>query len=179
MWLAGPQKSFNTGEPVKDRAGAPLVFTVDIQNPEQASEGEGPRLNKYPPLPGAPGGTAHPNDFALFRLAEIYLIKAEAQNELGQTAQAIELVNTVRRRAFNPPKPLATTLTQAQLRQAIFDERLFELGGEAKRRTDLIRAGTYTDARRFKSAQPAYKILMPIPQTQIQTNPLLTQNPGY
>jgi starch-binding outer membrane protein, SusD/RagB family len=179
MWLAGPQKSFNTGELVKDRAGAPLVFTIDIRNPEQASEAEGPRLNKYPPLPGAPGGTAHPNDVSLFRLAEIYLIKAEALNELGQTAQAIPLVNTVRARAFTPPKPLATTLTQAQLRQAIVNERLFEFGGEAKRRTDLIRAGTYTDARQFKSAQAAYKVLFPIPQTQIQTNPLLTQNPGY
>jgi hypothetical protein len=179
MWLAGPQKNFNTGEAVKDRAGAPLVFTIDIKNPEQASEGEGPRLDKYPPLPGAPGGTAHPNDYVLFRLAEIYLIKAEALNELGQTAQAMALVNTVRARAFNPPKPLATTLSQAAARAAIFNERLFELGGEAKRRQDLIRAGTYTDARQFKSAQPAYKVLFPIPQTQLQTNALLTQNPGY
>ena len=53
------------------------------------------------------------------------------------------------------------------------------LAAEGKRRQDLIRAGTYTDARRFKSAQPAYKVLFPIPQTQLQTNPLLTQNPGY
>jgi hypothetical protein len=181
MWLVGQQTNFNTGEAVKDRAGAPLVFTVNIANPEQANEAEGPRLNKYPPLPGAPSGDAFPNDFALFRLGEIYLIKAEALNELGQTAQAIALVNTLRAAGgrFNPPKPLATSLSQAQLRQAIFDERLFELAAEGKRRQDEIRAGTYTDARRFKSAQPAYKILFPIPQTQLQTNPLLTQNPGY
>jgi starch-binding outer membrane protein, SusD/RagB family len=181
VWLVGPQKSFNTGEDVKDRAGAPLVFTVSIANPEQASEAEGPRLNKYPPLAGAPSGDAHPNDYVLFRLGEIYLIKAEALNELGRTADALALVNALRAGGgrFNPPKPLSTALNQTQARQAIFDERLFELAAEGKRRQDLIRAGAYTDARRFKTVQAAYKVLFPIPQTQIQTNPLLTQNPGY
>jgi hypothetical protein len=43
----------------------------------------------------------------------------------------------------------------------------------------MIRAGTYTNARLFKQASQAYKILMPIPQNQIETNPLLKQNPGY
>ena len=179
VWLVGPQRSFNTGQPVTDRAGVPLSFTVDIANPEQANEAEGPRLNKYPPLPGAPAGSAQPNDFAFFRLGEIYLLKAEAMNELGQTSQALALVNQLRARAFNPPRPLSTSLSQAQAREAILNERLFELAIEGKRRTDLIRAGTYTAARRFKQAQPGYKILFPIPQTQLQTNPLLTQNPGY
>ena len=179
MWLVGPQRSFVTGQPVTDRAGAPLSFTIDIKNPEQAAENEGPRLNKYPPIPNAPANDAFPNDYVLFRLAEIYLIKAEALNELGQTAQAIPLVNTVRARAFTPPKPLAAGLTQAQLRTAILAERQFELAAEGKRRQDLIRAGTYTEARTFKTAQAPYKVLFPIPQTQLQTNPLLTQNPGY
>jgi starch-binding outer membrane protein, SusD/RagB family len=179
IWLVGPQRSFNTGQPITDRAGAPLVFTVDIANPEQASEGEGPRMNKYPPLPGAPSGSSQPNDFVIFRLGEIYLIKAEALNEQGQTAQAITLLNQLRARAFSPQKPLSASLSQAQVRDAILNERLFELALEAKRRQDLIRAGTYTAARRFKQAQPAYKVLFPIPATQIQTNPLLTQNPGY
>ena len=44
----------------------------------------------------------------------------------------------------------------------------------------MIRAGTFVDPRRFKSTvTPGYKILFPIPQTQIASNPLLTQNPGY
>ncbi|MCA2983059.1 MAG: RagB/SusD family nutrient uptake outer membrane protein, partial [Gemmatimonas sp.] len=51
--------------------------------------------------------------------------------------------------------------------------------GEAKRRQDMIRAGTYTNARLFKQASAPYRILMPIPQNQIETNPLLKQNPGY
>ena len=70
-------------------------------------------------------------------------------------------------------------MTQAQARAAIFQERLFEFVGEAKRRTDLIRAGKYTDAWLFKPAVPKYKIVFPIPQSQIVTNPQLTQNPGY
>jgi hypothetical protein len=43
----------------------------------------------------------------------------------------------------------------------------------------MIRAGTYINARQFKTASAPYKILFPIPQTQISSNPLLTQNPGY
>ena len=76
-------------------------------------------------------------------------------------------------------KPLPTSITQAALREAIFNERLYEFIGEAKRRQDMVRAGTYTNARLFKQASSPYRILMPIPQNQIETNPLLKQNPGY
>jgi hypothetical protein len=179
MWLVGPQRSFSTGALVNDRAGNPLIFTPSIANADAATESEGVRYNKFPPLPTATDGNGHPNDFPFFRLAEMYLIKAEAQNEQGLTAAAITTVNIVRARAFSPPRPLAAGLTQAQVRDAIFAERLFELAGEAKRRQDMIRAGTFTSARRFKVAQGGHKVLFPIPATQIQTNPLLTQNPGY
>ena len=43
----------------------------------------------------------------------------------------------------------------------------------------MIRAGTYVAPRRFKAAAAPYKVLFPIPQTQIASNPLLVQNPGY
>jgi starch-binding outer membrane protein, SusD/RagB family len=111
----------------------------------------------------------------------MYLIKAEALNELGRTAEAIPLLNLLRARVFSPAKPLATTLTQAQVRAAIFDERIFELIGEGKRRQDQIRQGTYTSAAWFGKAAntPAYKVLLPIPQSQIETNPQLKQNAGY
>ena len=178
IFLVGQQYSFDTGLPVKDRTNNPLIFTTTIGNETQAGEAEGPRFNKFPPLPSAPAGDAHPNNYPFFRLAEMYLIKAEAMNELGDPAGAIAQVNIVRNRQFSPPQPLPVG-TQAQVRAAILNERLFELVAEGKRRQDLIRAGTFTDARRFKTAQPAYKILFPIPKTQIETNPLLTQNPGY
>jgi hypothetical protein len=102
-------------------------------------------------------------------------------NELGQTAAAANLINTTTRaRAFpSRPKPLNPALPQAAMRDSILGERLLELTAEAKRRTDLIRAGKYNMAWGYKPASPPYKILMPIPQTQIETNPLLKQNPGY
>ena len=179
IFLVGPQVNLDTGAPALDRNGNPLIFVPDIKDVTNATEGEGVRIAKWPRDPNHVQQDAG-NDFAHFRLAEIYLIKAEALNELGQTAQAIGLVNTLRARVFSPPKPLSTGLTQAQARTAIFNERLFELTSEAKRRQDLIRAGQYTSRAWFdKPAVAPYRILMPIPQTQIDTNPLLAQNPGY
>ena len=179
IFLVGPQRNFNTGNPVII-SGQQLAFTDTIKDIDDAKIDEGARWNKYPPLPGAAGGDAHPNDFAIFRLAEMHLIKAEALARLGQVGPAVIEINRVRARAFNPPQPVAAA-TQDQALALILNERLFELAGEAKRRRDLIRFGRYTDARvaSEKTAQPGYKILFPIPQTQLETNPTLTQNPGY
>ena len=179
VFLVGQQYSYNTGLAVKDRAGNPLIFTDTIGDATKAAENEGARLMKFTPLPAAPSGNSHPNNFPYFRLAEMYLIKAEAQNELGQTSAAITQLNIVRARHFTPAQPISTALTQAQVRTAVLDERLFELAGEAKRRQDLIRAGRFTEARRFKGLREPYRVLFPIPSTQLQTNPLLKQNAGY
>ncbi|MFN2567972.1 MAG: RagB/SusD family nutrient uptake outer membrane protein [Gemmatimonadaceae bacterium] len=119
-------------------------------------------------------GPDHGNDYAYFRLAEIYLIKAEALTEMGRTAEALQLLNVLRSRVFEPAAPLASAN-----RDVILRERLFELTAEAKRRQDLIRHGRYTDTWQYKAAWPGHVILMPIPQKQINANPLLVQNPGY
>ena len=51
---------------------------------------------------------------------------------------------------------------------------------EGKRRTDLIRMGKFTNGTWYaKTTNTPFRILFPIPQTQIETNPLLVQNPGY
>jgi hypothetical protein len=162
---------------VNDRAGARLNFTIDIPDITQATEGNGTRMYKWPFDP-ARTGTNHGNDYGIYRLAEIYLIKAEALNELGKPGEAVALVNQVRARAFTPPKPLGA-LSQAQARQAIFDERQIELIDEGKRRPDQIRQGSFLAAGWNKAADPPYTVLMPIPQSQIDANPLLVQNPGY
>ena len=104
-------------------------------------------------------------------------------NELGQTAAAVALVNsTTRARAFagGTPKPIAAA-TQQQFRDALLQERLFELTAEGKRRQDLIRMGKYTTGTWawVTRPTPAYKILMPIPQPELNNNPLLVQNLGY
>jgi hypothetical protein len=179
IFLEGRQFNLETGAAVNDRSGNPLIFTPTIADVTNASEGDGVRIAKWP---ADPNHVQHNNghDFAHFRLAEIMLIKAEALNELGQTAAAIGLVNQVRARVFEPDQPLNPAMSQAAARQAILNERLFELTAEGKRRQDLIRAGQYTQRAWFnKPVTAPYRILMPIPQTQIDTNPLLTQNAGY
>ena len=57
---------------------------------------------------------------------------------------------------------------------------LFEFLGDGKRRQDQIRYGTYTSGTWFgKTPTPGFKAVLPIPQAQLSTNPLLKQNPGY
>jgi hypothetical protein len=178
VFLVGPQNHLVTGAAINDRSGARLNYTVDFRDITQATEGEGSRVYKWPFDPNR-ATTNHGNDFPIFRLAEMYLIRAEAMNELGRTAQAIGVVNTLRERVFTPPKPLSTGLSQAAARAAILDERLFELLDEGKRRADLIRHGQWLPASWNKEQDAPYKVLMPIPQTQLDANPLLTQNAGY
>jgi hypothetical protein len=181
IFLAGPQVNQVTGLPATDRAGNPLFFDPNIPNDAQTGEGNGIRVLKWPVDPNHLD-RENGNDYALYRLAEIYLIKAEALNELGQGPAAVALINTIRARVFSPPEPLVTTLTQQEIRDAILNERLFEFTWETKRRQDLIRFGEYDRPWLFKdpaSQTQQYRILMPIPLTQLGTNPNLEQNAGY
>jgi hypothetical protein len=174
IFLVGRQRNVLTGALVNDRAGNPLIFTTSIANVTQATEAEGARIYKWTADPNHVAQN-NGNDFAWFRMGEIYLIKAEAQNEITPgSPTALTLVNTLRARDFNPPKPLASIN-----RAAILAERGFELTGEGKRRQDLIRFGLYTAANLFKPATGPNLVLMPIPQVQLDANPLIKQNPGY
>ena len=133
----------------------------------------------------------HPENYIVFRLADIYLMAAEAENELNGPADAYKYVNKVRERAFNPDQPIRG-LSQTTFRNRIYDERKFELAAEGHRRMDLIRWGILlpvvkaTTHRRWNN--PAanikpYHVLLPIPENQINLNPnLLTSDPtnnGY
>jgi len=188
IFLTGQGVNIATGQPVKLLDGTtPLVFTDTIGDITSAAEGAGIRMTKWPLDPNHVGVDAG-NDYGYFRLAEIFLIRAEAMNELGDPGGAATLINTTTRaRAFpTTPKPIPTTTPQAAMRDTILKERLFELIAEGKRRTDLVRRGIYTlpwccaPLFGYKPGPiPPYKILMPIPQAQLETNPLLKQNPGY
>src|SRR6185437_6610513 len=174
-FLVGPQVNVETGLPTKDRTGAALSFTVDIPDVTQATEGQGPRIYKWS-LDKKHVQQNAGNDFAWFRLAEIYLIKAEALNEQSNgSAAALAALNTVRARTVPVAPALAGPITQ----DMILNERLFEFTAEAKRRQDLIRHGRYTACWQFKDAttgtcpRPASRVLMPIPQTQIDANALI------
>ncbi|MEX2110762.1 MAG: RagB/SusD family nutrient uptake outer membrane protein [Gemmatimonadaceae bacterium] len=177
-FLVGPQVNVEDGTPICERpgcaaGGVPLVFTVTIGDATAARENEGVRFLKWPVDPNH-NQPDNGNDFAWFRLAEIYLIKAEAQFELGNPGGALLILNQLRARAFEPDEDLT-----AVTRDVILRERLFELAAEGKRRQDLIRHGRFTEAWTFKPVTDPYRILMPIPQTQLDANPMLVQNPGY
>jgi hypothetical protein len=179
VFLVGQQINFDTGLPAEDRQGDPLIFTPTINDVFQATEAEGVRIYKWPADPNR-AADHNGNDVAYYRLAEMYLIKAEAMNELGNTQGAIDLLNMLRERAFEPDKPIdGSGLNQATARDRILLERLFELVGESKRRLDLIRHDRFDDPWEFKLQTDPFRILFPIPQRQIDTNPELTQNPGY
>jgi hypothetical protein len=189
MWLHDQAYSFENGLPVNDRKGAPLIFTSNIDDATKADEGNGVRFNKFPPQASPPHGSSQPNDFPYFRLAEMYLIRAEAENELG-LAGALADLNTV-----HAPHNSGANLTvsgQAAIRDAIMKERLLEFAGEGKRRTDMIRAGTYlnwteasangvcgVDPTKGCPARAGHRILFPISVNALGSNPLLVQNAGY
>lgn len=177
MFLAGQAYSFETGEPVNDRNGNPLVFTPDFPGGvENTTEGGGYRLLKYDVDLNQVNGN-HGNDFSLFRLGEMYLIRAEAAFRLSNPGQALSDLNTLRTRAgLGGLKSVDA--------QTILNERLFELAGEAKRRQDLIRievggVNQYTRPYFEKGASAPYRVFYPIPQAQLDANPNLTQSPGY
>jgi hypothetical protein len=109
----------------------------------------------------------------VFRLGEIYLMKAELRLRKGDAAGALEYVNRLRNRAGAAP---LSELTM----ESLSDEYARELFAEGKRRTQLIRFGHYNDARWEKpDVSPDYTTIWPIPQEQINLNPNLIQNPGY
>ena len=177
VFLIGPQFNVETGAPVTESSPstARLNFTLDINNINDALENEGVRFYKWPYDP-AHAQQGNGNDFAYFRLNEIYMIKAEALNEItpGSPA-ALAIINTMRARNFATPTPLP-----AITRDVILRERLFEFAFEGKRRQDLIRHGQFTAPWKFKpAATAATRLLFPFPQTQLDANPLLVQNPGY
>lgn len=121
-------------------------------------------------------------DFPMIRLAEIYLIYAEACMQQGAGSQALPYLQTLAARAAVAP-PLEITP------DFLLAERARELYWEAHRRTDLIRLGVYhTDAYLWPykggdsyagQAFPAYRCIFPIPPTELATNKALVQNPGY
>lgn len=174
VFLVGPQKRLDTGAPTTLQDGVtPLDFTPTITSLNAAGEGEGIRNNKFS-LDPSHSAQFNGNDFTIFRLANVYLDRAEAYYRTGQTGQALALINQLRGRVYSPASPLAV-LNDSTMQT----ERLHETFFEGKRRQDMIRFGIFDGARQFKTASPGFHVLMPIPTQQIQANPLLTQNPGY
>ncbi|MCW3162606.1 RagB/SusD family nutrient uptake outer membrane protein [Chryseobacterium oryctis] len=125
-------------------------------------------------------------DFPMFRLAEAYLIYAEAvlRGGGGSNATAIQYINQLRQRAYGNTSGNVSSINL----DFILDERARELSWEAARRSDLIRFGKFTSGSYlwpFKGgvkdgkAVEGYRALYPIPDSDLNANPNLIQNPGY
>jgi starch-binding outer membrane protein, SusD/RagB family len=125
-------------------------------------------------------------DHYVWRLADIYLMYAEALLQLGKKTEATDAVNAVRLRAGWPGKKDAMKITEDQLTfDFIMEERARELAGEQTRWLDLKRWGKLVE--RVKAHNPQASAvsdkhyLRPIPQTQIDRSAkgAFAQNPGY
>ena len=139
---------------------------------------------------GAAGSNATfvDTDFPMFRLADAYLIYAEAnlRGGVGSAAQALTYVNALRQRAYGNT---SGDITAGQLTlDFILDERGRELLWEGTRRTDLVRyskftGGTYLWAWKGGAlagvSTATFRDLYPLPANELIANPNLTQNPGY
>jgi hypothetical protein len=135
---------------------------------------------KYPMDPNG-NGVARGFDFHILRYADILMSRAEALNELnGPNQESIDLINDIRERAGVDPLDLADFASTEELRDAIFQERLWEFFIEGKSREDLRRYGNFISSAqdRGKNAQD-YMELYPIPQVEIEANPNCEQNTGY
>ena len=119
-------------------------------------------------------------NWPVMRFAEVLLIYAEALNEAngGPTPEAYEAMNRVRDRAGLAALP--DGLDQAAFREAVLQERAWELCFEGHRWFDLKRSGTLMEVI-TDYGQPIQDkhLLFPIPLREMDTNPELEQNPGY
>ncbi len=134
-------------------------------------------------------------DYVVYRYADVLLALAEALNEQnGPNQTSIDLINDVRKRAFEPDQPvaLADFADKTSLREYILQERGWELYFEGNRREDLIRHGKFieyaNDPDRMGKVRPKnpqqnardYHVLYPIPNKAIvESDGILKQNPGY
>jgi hypothetical protein len=148
--------------------------TITFNAQQQRGNDNGWTVRKY--------GTASEdnNNIVLMRLAEMYLIRAEARAQQGKltgTSGAVADINVIRTRA---KAPAVTASAQADVLLAIERERVYEFAFEGQRWYDLVRTGR---AQAVMSAfTPNWNSrfeLWPIPQQEIQQNTALTQNPGY
>lgn len=122
------------------------------------------------------------NDVPVFRFADILLSRAEALNEVnGPNAEAINLINDVRKRAKIGELKLTDFKTKEELRAHILKERSWEFYSEGKSREDFIRHGVFITAAAERKVQNpvAERLVFPIPQSEIDANKACIQNPGY
>ncbi len=118
--------------------------------------------------------TTGEEDFHVIRLGEVILIRAEALARQGQLAEAVDAYNRIRIRAGLTPHVLGEDVTtQQDVLAAIWNERRLELAFEGDRWPDLLRTGRATEVLGIRECQT----LFPIPESELNVAPNMTQNP--
>jgi starch-binding outer membrane protein, SusD/RagB family len=160
----------------RNKPTLPVNFTEKVDFSVAGSDySTGYRVLKYEfSKKSASGRNLGDVDLPIVRLADIYLMRAEAKLRKNNDASgALSDVNAIRAaRTFSKPAPALTTINL----DLLFRERGFELYWELLRRTDMIRFGKYEDKWTEKSNADKFKRLFPIPQTAIDGASNL---PGY
>jgi len=157
------------GPALKDRPGAPLIFTKELTliTSGTSLETAGIRGVKY--VPDMVSGDNANNDFVIARYGEALLMKAEALARTGNVAGAQTIVQS-----FKNEK--TTTIASVD---DLLNVRARELWWEGWRRNDRVRFGKFLAPVQLKEyeSDPKY-VLFPIPADAL-ANPNITQNPGY
>lgn len=172
-------KLFNV---TRSKPNLPVDFTEAIDFTTAGSNySTGFRVLKYEFSKTSVSGRNFGNvDIPIVRLADVYLMRAEAKLRKGDAAGALTDVNSVR--TCRTANFVGTTLSSVDL-DNLFRERGFELYWELLRRTDMVRFGKYEGAWTEKNNTDKNKRIFPIPQTAIDASSnlpgYLKQNPGY
>lgn len=162
------------------RRDATIIFAGEtlFDGREVSASVENPRYNEKAYSSANAGQSDGDKNVRILRFSEILLIRAEALNELGQSAAALVPLNRVRARVN---LPAVTTTDQTSLRPLIWKERRLELAMEHDRFYDLVRTGQAktalaADGKTFIEGKHE---LFPIPNDQLVQTPEMTQNPGW
>lgn len=182
-FIVGPQykadgitRLTDAGADATDPDGAPLTFTPYMNELAPAAwRQSGARIGKWQFYKGMLTGLD--NDYAIYRYADILLMKAELiARKSGNWNDPVTLAMVNQIRTVHGGVDPFTSLTPA----TFLAERGREMFAESCRRQDMIRFGTYNSAYRFHEADASTHVnLFPIPLGQISANPNLKQNPGY
>jgi hypothetical protein len=142
-------------------------------------------------------GNAFHNDFKIMRISEMYLIKAECRANAGDLAGAATAVDAIRDARFGSNQVAPTYANATAAWKGILDERRLELAFEGFRFIDIKRIGSLAgitgldrhprdyDGLNIPGGNPAnlplnsFKFALPIPQSEINANGAIQQNPGY
>lgn len=176
--IYGPQYDINGNQIVDDQTGEPLDIDPYLPALEMTSSDystyeirtTGARVGKYEIEQGAKENLN--NDLPLFRLTDIYLMKAEAEIRLGGPGDGDEWINPIRERAG------VSTWDGATLEQ-LLEERGRELYVEGHRRQDLIRFDKFTEEwweKEDVTGDPSVETF-PIPKWATDANPNLLEDP--